>query len=173
MWKQRTDSADTPNPTTTPEAAPAVTERPQATKPSAQAAPAVTSSPPAPAAKTPAPAASNAASATLGRSVVIKGGLTSEEDLTIDGRVEGTIETKQYSVLVGQQATVNAQIFAKHVVVLGKVRGDITAGTKVEIRAEGTVEGDLISPAVAIAEGATFRGSIDMSKKQASAESAA
>jgi len=89
----------------------------------------------------------------------------------IEGRVEGTIESKQHAVVIGQQAAVKAQILAKDVVVLGKVVGDITASTKIEIRPQGRVEGDLVAPAVAIAEGATFRGSIDMS--QQSAESAA
>ena len=85
--------------------------------------------------------------------------------------MDGTIELRQHSVVIGQQATVNAQIFAQDVVVLGKVFGDITASIKIEIGAQGSVEGDLVAPAVAIAEGATFRGSIDMSRE--SAESAA
>ena len=127
--------------------------------------------PPAGAVQTPSPVSSAHNSATLGHSVVIKGNLTGQEDLVIEGRVEGTIESKQHSVVIGQQAAVKAQILAKDVVVLGKVVGDITAGTKIEIRPQGRVEGDLVAPAVAIAEGATFRGSIDMSQK--SAESAA
>ena len=126
---------------------------------------------PAAAAAPPTPVASERTSATLGHSVVIKGDLTGQEDLMIEGRVEGTIESKQHSVVIGQQAAVKAQILAKDVVVLGKVVGDITASTKIEIRPQGRVEGDLVAPAVAIAEGATFRGSIDMS--QQSAESAA
>ena len=119
----------------------------------------------------PPPVSSAHNSATLGHSVVIKGALTGQEDLMIEGRVEGTIESKQHAVVIGQQAAVKAQILAKDVVVLGKVVGDITASTKIEIRPQGRVEGDLVAPAVAIAEGATFRGSIDMS--QQSAESAA
>ena len=117
------------------------------------------------------PVSSAHTSATLGRSVVIKGDLRGQEDLTIEGQVEGTIESKQHSVVIGPQAAIKAQIFAKDVVVLGKVEGDITASTKIEIRPQGKVEGDLVAPAVAIAEGATFRGSIDMSHQ--SAESAA
>ena len=127
--------------------------------------------PPAAPAATPTPVSPARTSATLGHSVVIKGDLTGQEDLTIEGRVEGTIESKQHSVVIGQQAAIKAQIFAKDVVVLGKVVGDITASTKIEIRPQGKVEGDLVAPAVAIAEGATFRGSIDMSHQ--SAESAA
>ena len=114
---------------------------------------------------------SSPGSATLGRSVVISGQVSGGEDLTIDGRVEGTIESRQHTVVIGQQATVKAQIFAKNVIVLGKVVGNVTAGSKIEIREEGSVEGDLTSPSVAIAEGATFRGAIDMTREKA--ESAA
>ena len=124
-----------------------------------------------PAVSAPTPVSSARTSVTLGHSVVIKGDLTGQEDLTIEGRVEGTIESKQHSVVIGQQAAITAQIFAKDVVVLGKVVGDITASTKIEIRPQGKVEGALVAPAVTIAEGATFRGSIDMSHQ--SAESAA
>lgn len=107
----------------------------------------------------------------LGRSVVITGELTSSEDLTIDGRVNGSIESKQHTVVVGPHAHVKATIFAKEVVVLGSVNGNISATDKIDVREEGTVEGDLTSPTVSIAEGAVFRGSIDMSRQ--SAESAA
>ena len=111
------------------------------------------------------------ASARLGESVVITGEISGSEDLTIEGRVDGTVESRKHTVVIGHQATVKAQIFAKEVVVLGKVVGNISATSKVEIRENGTVEGDLVSPSVAIAEGATFRGSIDMTRD--SAENAA
>ena len=106
-------------------------------------------------------------SARLGQSVVVTGEITGSEDLTIEGRVDGTVESRQHTVVIGHQATVKAQVFAKEVVVLGRVIGNITATTKVEIRENGTVEGDLTSPSVAIAEGATFRGSIDMTRNTA------
>ena len=155
MWKQRTDSTESTD---------HLTESPET-----PASVADISALPAPAAPTPVSRGSK--SATLGPSVVIKGELSGEEDLRIEGRVDGTIELRQHSVVIGQQATVNAQIFAQDVVVLGKVFGDITASIKIEIGAQGSVEGDLVAPTVAIAEGATFRGSIDMSRE--SAESAA
>ena len=137
---------------------------PSATTP----APVASTPSPAPvAAPAPAPVSSESRSATLGHSVVINGELTGEEDLTIEGRVDGSIKSRQHSVIIGQQAVIKAQIFAKDVVVLGNVVGDITASAKIEIRPQGSVEGDLVSPAVAIAEGATFRGSIDMSKDAA------
>ena len=115
----------------------------------------------------PTPAPSTNGSARLGQSVVITGEITGSEDLTIEGRVDGTVESRQHTVVIGDQATVKAQVFAKEVVVLGKVIGNITATTKVEIRENGTVESDLTSPSVAIAQGATFRGSIDMTRNTA------
>ena len=127
------------------------------------------STPQAPPAPAPRPISSDAAR--IGQSVVITGEITGSEDLTIEGRVDGTIESRQHTVVIGQQATVKAQIFAKEVVVVGKVIGNITASAKIEIRENGAVEGDLASPTVAIAEGSTFRGSIDMSRQ--SAENAA
>ena len=109
-----------------------------------------------------APQAPTRGSAILGQSIVITGEIKGNEDLTIEGRVEGTIESKQHFVTIGPKATAKVEIFAKNVVVLGKVDGNITASDKVEIRPKGTVKGDIVSPTVAIAEGAMFRGSIDM-----------
>ena len=122
----------------------------------------------------PAPTTSNplAGSARIGQSVVITGEITGSEDLTIEGRVDGTVESRQHTIVIGQQAMVKAQVLAKEVIVLGQVVGNITATGKIELRENGTVEGDLTSPTVAIAEGATFRGSIDMTR-QKSAENAA
>ena len=103
--------------------------------------------------------------ATLGRTVVITGKVTANEDLTIDGRVEGTIESTLHSVTIGQMGLAKAEIFAKEVLVLGKVNGTVAASQKIEISPNGSVQGDLVSPTVTIAEGATFRGSIDMPRE--------
>ena len=127
------------------------------------------SAPTAPAPTTP---STQAGSARIGQSVVITGEIKGSEDLTIEGRVDGTVESRQHTVVIGQQAMVKAQVFAKEVIVFGQVVGNITATGKIELRENGTVEGDLASPTVAIAEGATFRGSIDMTR-QKSAENAA
>ena len=62
---------------------------------------------------------------------------------------------------------IKAQVFAKSVIVLGEVHGNVTASEKVDIRDNGSVEGDLVSPRIAIAEGAHFKGSIDMQRKGA------
>jgi cytoskeletal protein CcmA (bactofilin family) len=101
----------------------------------------------------------------IGKSVVIKGELNGSEDLTIEGHVEGTIQLKDNVLTIGPNGKIKAQIFAKSVIVLGEVTGNVTASDKVDIRDNGSVDGDLISPRVAIAEGAHFRGSVDMQRK--------
>ena len=101
----------------------------------------------------------------IGKSVVIKGELDGSEDLTIDGHVEGKIELRDHVLTIGANGRIKAQVFAKAVVVLGEMTGNINASEKVDIRDNGSVDGDIISPKVAIAEGAHFRGSIDMQRK--------
>src|SRR5712672_1927923 len=92
------------------------------------------------------------ANVNIGKSVVIKGELTGSEDLTIEGHVEGTIQLREYVLTIGPNGRIKAQIFAKSVVVLGEVIGNVTASEKVEIRDNGSVDGDLIAPRIAIAE---------------------
>ena len=100
----------------------------------------------------------------IGKSVVIKGELSGSEDLTIEGQVEGKIELRGNVLTIGPNGKIKAQVFAKAVIVLGEVIGNVTASEKVDIRDNGSVDGDLTSPRVAIAEGAHFRGSIDMQR---------
>jgi cytoskeletal protein CcmA (bactofilin family) len=100
----------------------------------------------------------------IGKSVIIKGELSGSEDLAIEGQVEGKIELQQNVLTIGANGKIKAQIFAKQVIVFGEVVGNITASEKVDIRDNGSVDGDLTSPRVAIAEGAHFRGSIDMQR---------
>jgi cytoskeletal protein CcmA (bactofilin family) len=107
----------------------------------------------------------------IGKSVVIKGELNGSEDLTIEGQVEGKIELRQNILTIGPNGRINAQVFAKSVIILGEVTGNVTASEKVDIRDNGSVDGDIASPRVAIAEGAHFRGSIDMQKGGASQKS--
>ena len=90
----------------------------------------------------------------IGKSIVVKGELSGSEDLTVEGQVEGKIALKQHVLIVGVHGRIRAQVFAKSVVVLGEVIGNIEATEKVAIRNEGTVEGDIKAPRVAIAEGA-------------------
>lgn len=101
----------------------------------------------------------------IGKSVVIKGELNGSEDLTIEGHVEGKIELKDHVLTIGPNGKIKAQVFAKSVIVLGEVNGNVTASEKVDIRDGGSVDGDIVSPRVAIAEGAHFRGSVDMQRR--------
>jgi cytoskeletal protein CcmA (bactofilin family) len=103
----------------------------------------------------------------IGKSVVIKGELNGSEDLTIEGHVEGTIQLRDHVLTIGPNGKIKAQVFAKMVIVLGEVHGNVTATEKVDIRDNGSVEGDLVSPRIAIAEGAHFKGSVDMQRKGA------
>jgi cytoskeletal protein CcmA (bactofilin family) len=101
----------------------------------------------------------------IGKSVVIKGELNGSEDLTVEGHVEGKIELKEHALTIGPHGRIKAEIFAKSVIVLGEVTGNIAASEKVDIRDNGSVDGNIVSPRVAIAEGAHFRGSVDMQRK--------
>ncbi len=101
----------------------------------------------------------------IGKSVVIKGELSGSEDLTIEGHVEGRIDLKDNVLTIGPNGKIKAEVFAKSVVVLGEVTGNVTASEKVDIRDNGSVDGDIASPRVAIAEGAHFRGSVDMQRQ--------
>src|SRR5919199_733147 len=101
----------------------------------------------------------------IGKSVIIKGELAGSEDLTIEGHVEGKIELKDHVLTIGPNGKIKAQVFAKAVIVQGEVNGNVTASEKVDIRDGGSVDGDIISPRVAIAEGAHFRGTVDMQRK--------
>ena len=103
----------------------------------------------------------------IGKSVIIKGELSGSEDLTIEGQVEGKIELRQNVLTIGPNAKIKAQVAAKTIVVEGSVQGNVMATERIEIRDKGSVEGDLASPRVAIADGAHFRGSIDMQKGRA------
>lgn len=101
----------------------------------------------------------------IGKSVVIKGELNGSEDLTIEGQVEGKLELKDHVLTIGPNGKIKAQVFAKALIVLGEVNGNVTASDKVEIRDGGSVDGDIVAPRVAIADGAHFRGSVDMQRK--------
>jgi cytoskeletal protein CcmA (bactofilin family) len=105
----------------------------------------------------------------IGKSVVIKGELNGSEDLTIEGSVDGKIELRDHVLTIGSHGKIKAEVFAKVVVIVGEVVGNITASEKVEIRDNGSVDGNIVSPRVAIAEGSHFRGSVDMQRKPAAA----
>ena len=102
--------------------------------------------------------------ATLGKSLVIKGEVTGSESLYIDGRVEGSINLPGNRVTVGRNGVVSANISAREIVVLGKVRGNMTASDRVDIRAEGSLTGDIVAQRISIEDGAYFKGGIDIRK---------
>ncbi len=106
----------------------------------------------------------------IGKRVVIKGELCGTEDLTIEGQVEGKIELRQNVLTIGPNARIKAQVDARAIVIEGHVTGDITASERIDIRANGSVDGDLVAPRVAIADGAHFRGSIDMQRQGTKSE---
>jgi cytoskeletal protein CcmA (bactofilin family) len=100
--------------------------------------------------------------ASIGQSIQVKGELTGSEDLIIDGQVDGKIHLEEHNLTVGANGRITADIKAKGVVVLGQVNGNITATDRIEITPSGSVQGDLRAQRVALADGATFRGAIDM-----------
>ncbi len=106
----------------------------------------------------------------IGMSVVITGELIGREDLTIEGQVDGKIALREHVLTIGPNGKINAQVVAKSVVVMGVVHGKITATERITIRKNGSVEGDISAPRVAIEEGAHFRGGIDMQRSQASTD---
>ena len=101
----------------------------------------------------------------IGQSIHIKGELTGNEDLTIEGKVEGKVFLKDHNLTVGANGKLVAEIQAKTVMVLGEVTGNITADDKVEVAATGSMRGDIQAPRVVLADGARFKGAIDMDKK--------
>lgn len=118
--------------------------------------------------------ASSGERATIGRSITIRGEVTGDEDLLIQGRVDGSVDLKQHSVTVGREGEVKANITARVVTVEGKVEGNLSADEQVILRASATVQGDISAPRVVLEDGARFRGGVDMgetvtSKKSASA----
>jgi cytoskeletal protein CcmA (bactofilin family) len=117
------------------------------------------------------PADERRAVAWVGKSVIFKGELISSEDMIIDGRVEGTIEVHDHALTVGPTAQIHADIAARSVTIRGTVTGTITAANLVEIRETGSVEGDIVSPHVSVAEGAVVRGRIDTLTKRADGSS--
>ncbi|MGH9405994.1 MAG: bactofilin family protein [Terriglobia bacterium] len=98
----------------------------------------------------------------LGGSVVLRGELSADEDLTIEGQFEGSLNLQSHCLTVGPHGQVKADITARQVAVSGKLNGKINAQEKIEIRRTGNVVGDLVSAGVAIEEGAYFKGSIEI-----------
>jgi cytoskeletal protein CcmA (bactofilin family) len=105
--------------------------------------------------------------ATIGPSIFVKGDLTGEEDLVIEGRVEGKVDLKKNHVTVGKSGRVRADLFGKVVVVEGEVDGNVFASEQAILRQSGAIRGNITSPRVILEDGSRFRGSIDMEPKEA------
>jgi len=102
----------------------------------------------------------------LGKTVMIKGELSGSEDLTLYGRMEGSVKLPEYTLTIGPDADIKAEISAKAVVIMGGVTGNVFAGEKVEIRSTGSVTGDIASPRFAIQDGGSMRGKVATSKSE-------
>ncbi len=150
MWKP-TNQPGTPG-------RPAEPERPTMTTPTAPAASETA------AALRPVVTTTTSDQATIGKSLVIKGEVTGSESLYIDGRVEGSINLSGNRVTVGRNGVVAANINAREIVVLGKVRGNLTASDRVDIRSDGSLTGDVVAARISIEDGAFFKGGIDIRK---------
>jgi cytoskeletal protein CcmA (bactofilin family) len=106
--------------------------------------------------------------ATIGKSLVIKGEVTGSESLYIDGRVEGSINLPGNRVTIGRNGVVNANVTAREIVVIGKLKGNLAASDRVDIRNEGSLTGDVVAQRISIEDGAFFKGGIDIRKPNAS-----
>ncbi|MDH3284401.1 MAG: polymer-forming cytoskeletal protein [Acidobacteriota bacterium] len=105
----------------------------------------------------------------IGPSIQIKGELIGNEDLVIEGKVEGVVRLKDHHLTIGNQASIRATLEAKAIRVEGKVLGDVVANEKVELASGSTLLGDIVSPRIVISDGARFKGSVDMENKSAPA----
>ncbi len=145
MWKPSQSAPTTPHPT------------PEPPRPA-----------PAPVAEVPSRAQVGVADhATIGKGLFIKGEITGSESLYIDGKIEGSINLPGNRVTIGRNGQVVANIVAREVVVLGKVRGNVSATDRVDIRAEGALNGDVAAARISIEDGAFFKGGIDIRKADA------
>jgi cytoskeletal protein CcmA (bactofilin family) len=103
-------------------------------------------------------------SARIGKSVVICGEVKGSEDLIVDGRVEGTVTLTESRLTIGPNASVQADLFAKDVLILGRVQGNVVASGRVELRAGCSVEGDISAFRLAVEDNAVFRGRVDLTQ---------
>ena len=144
MWKPNQTGSINPNPAPEP-------PRPAPQAPTVE-----------PSARTQAP--NNAEQATIGKGLFIKGEISGSESLFVDGKIEGSINLPGNRVTVGRNGQVAANIIAREVVILGKIRGNVSATDRVDIRAEGALNGDVAAARISIEDGAFFKGGIDIKK---------
>ena len=101
--------------------------------------------------------------ATIGQSIIFKGELSGDEDLEIEGQVDGNVSLANHQLTVGPNGRLKAEVVAKSIIVIGRVVGNLTATERIEVQATGVVEGDLRAPRLNVQEGAVRNGTIDMS----------
>src|SRR5213082_138476 len=153
MWKPTNQPTSPSRPGEPERPAMPASSVPSMSEPAAAAAP-----------RTAATTTTTADQATIGKSLVIKGEVTGSESLYIDGRAEGSINLSGNRVTVGRNGVVAANINAREIVVLGKVRGNLTASDRVDIRSDGSLTGDVVAARISIEDGAYFKGGIDIRK---------
>ena len=101
--------------------------------------------------------------ANIGKSITIKGDLSGNEDLQIDGTVEGRIDLPNNQLTIGAEGRVKAEVHAKAVIVVGHVTGNLSAADRIQVEATGIVDGDVKAPRLVIQEGAMLNGGVEMS----------
>ena len=151
MWKPNTPVSSSPS-------------VPEPVRPAAPAAPSTYEPTPVRAATPVVAPAATGDLATIGKSLVVKGEVSGSESLYVDGKVEGAINLPGNRVTIGRNGQVAASINAREVVVLGKVKGNVSASDRVDIRSEGSLTGDVIAQRISIEDGAFFKGGIDIRK---------
>lgn len=109
--------------------------------------------------------------AIIGPSISIQGDVTGEEDLVVEGRVEGKIDLKQHNVTIGKEGRVKADIFGRLIQVEGEVRGNLFGDEQIVVATSGRVEGNITAPRVSLEDGCRFKGSIDMEPKSGARKS--
>jgi cytoskeletal protein CcmA (bactofilin family) len=106
----------------------------------------------------------------IGKSVHIRGELTGSEDLYLDGEIEGSIDLRDHTLIIGPNGKIKAGITARDIVVHGRIEGNVTASGRVELRKSCTLIGDISTQRIVIEDGAFFKGAIDIKEKEAKAE---
>ena len=105
-------------------------------------------------------------SAWIGTALIVQGKVISSQDLTIDGKVEGTIELGDHGLTIGSGAEIKADLVAQTITISGAVTGNVTATAVVDLRATGSVDGDITTPRLVMADGAVIKGKVDANRKK-------
>lgn len=153
MWNKQSDAPAPSNAQWQPQQSPASTSAGSRPNASYNASPSVSSSP-----------SSARSLSCLGASLEIKGKISGDEDLQIDGKVEGAIALNGQKLTVGRSGQLNSEIFARDVIVYGNVTGNVHASDRVEIKKDGSVTGDITTARISVEDGAYFKGRIEIER---------